>query len=192
MAPKVPSPSPWRPWSDLPLELAYLVLRRLPAHVDRIRFTAVCSHWHAAVGEGPLPPPPPLLALPDGTVYSLPLAEPFRFPRCASYTDACANWLVFSFNDGNVFLKDPFSSATLALPPPSRVRVGNRRVRHQDNAEHLSIDKVMLCSPRLAAAIVWFDGSTRIAVCRPGAAYSWWSLSRPPGFSNDGFSSGFT
>ncbi|TVU24390.1 hypothetical protein EJB05_26824, partial [Eragrostis curvula] len=178
MAPNVP-PSSWRPWSDLPLELAYLVLRRLPAHVDRIRFTAVCSHWRAAAGEGPLPPPPPLLALPDGTVYSLPLDEPFRFARSAGYTDACENWLVFSGDgdDKGIVLKDPFSNATLTLPPPSRFRYGPRRVKPKDAKRLSSTNKLKFCSPHLVAAIVKFRGSTRIAVCRPGSY--WWSVSMP-------------
>ncbi|TVU24451.1 hypothetical protein EJB05_26888, partial [Eragrostis curvula] len=56
-------------WSDIPLELAGLVLLRLPAHVDRVHFAAVCPQWRAATRVVPLPPPLPLLALPDGTVH---------------------------------------------------------------------------------------------------------------------------
>lgn len=184
---KVPPPSPWRPWSDHPLDLANQVLRRLPAHVDRIRFTAVCSHWRAAAGMGPLPPPPPLLALPDGTVYSVPIAQPFSFPRGAGYTDACANWLVFSgdgdSDDGQcIVLKDPFSDATVTLPPLSRNRVGKRRVKIKD-VKHIIMDKVMFCSPRLVAAILRFQEGTWIAVCSPGAN-SCWSVSIP---TDDGY-----
>jgi hypothetical protein len=29
-------------WSDIPLDLAGRILRRLPAHVERLRFAAVC------------------------------------------------------------------------------------------------------------------------------------------------------
>ncbi|KAF8749608.1 hypothetical protein HU200_012626 [Digitaria exilis] len=160
-----------------------MVLRRLPAHVDRIRFTAVCSHWRAAPMAGPMPPPPQLLALPDGTVYSVPLSEPFHFPRCAGYTDACANWLVFFSGDDSddvIILKDPFSDATLALPPLSRNCVGNRPFKAKD-AKNLTMDKLMFCSPRLVAAIVQSRGATWIAVCCPGLD-SWWSVSIP---SND-------
>ncbi|KAK3119259.1 hypothetical protein QOZ80_9BG0716740 [Eleusine coracana subsp. coracana] len=109
-------------WSDIPLELAGLVLCRLPAHVDRVRFAAVCPQWRVAAREVPRPPPLPLLALPDGTVYSLPKSEPFSLPACAGYTDACSNWLLFSQEDG-CFLRDPFSNATVTLPPLSQVRV---------------------------------------------------------------------
>ncbi|KAK3120483.1 hypothetical protein QOZ80_9AG0688470 [Eleusine coracana subsp. coracana] len=76
-------------WSDIPLDVALVVLCCLPAHVDRVRFAAVCPQWRSAAWQGPLPPPLPLLALQDGTVYSL--------PPCAGYADACGgNWLFFS------------------------------------------------------------------------------------------------
>ncbi|TVU24395.1 hypothetical protein EJB05_26829, partial [Eragrostis curvula] len=107
-------------WSDIPLDLAGLVLDRLPAHVDRVRFAAVCPQWRVAAREAP---PLPLLALPDGTVYSLPGSEPFRIPACAGYKNACGdNWLLFSGEDG-CFLRNPFSNATVTLPALSRVRI---------------------------------------------------------------------
>ncbi|KAF8647650.1 hypothetical protein HU200_065287 [Digitaria exilis] len=84
-------------WSNIPLELAGLVLRCLDSHVDRVRFAAVCLQWRVAAREIPLPPPLPLLALPDGTVYSLPGRQPFHVPACSGYTEACGgNWLLFS------------------------------------------------------------------------------------------------
>jgi hypothetical protein len=39
---EVPSRGPPASWADIPMELAGLVLGRLPAHVDRVRFAAVC------------------------------------------------------------------------------------------------------------------------------------------------------
>jgi len=108
-------------WSDIPLDLAGRILRRLPAHVDRVRFAAVCPQWRAATRHGPLPPPLPLLLLSDSRVYSLPGSEPFHFPGSTGYTDACGDWLVFSGEEG-CFLRDPFSNATVTLPPLSRVR----------------------------------------------------------------------
>nr|CAB3491970.1 unnamed protein product [Digitaria exilis] len=98
-----------------------MVLGRLPAHVDRVWFAAVCPQWRAAARQGGLPPPMPLLLLPDATVYSLPGRGPFHFPSCAGYTDTCGDWLVFSGEDG-CFLKNPFSNATVMLPPLSRIR----------------------------------------------------------------------
>ncbi|XP_066337348.1 uncharacterized protein [Miscanthus floridulus] len=132
-------------WSDIPLELAGLVLCHLPAHVDRIRF---------ATREVPLPSPLPLLALPDSTVYSLPGSEPLRFPGCTAYADACGNWLAFSTEDG-CFLGDPFSNATVTLPQLFRVRAPRRHgvsetrvswVEMEDAPEKLTIYKLRRCS----------------------------------------------
>ncbi|CAN6381688.1 unnamed protein product, partial [Urochloa humidicola] len=75
------------------------ILGRLPAYVDRLRFVAVCPQWRAAARQGALPPPMPMLLLPDGTAYSLPGSKPFHFPDCAGYSDACGNWLVFYGDD---------------------------------------------------------------------------------------------
>ncbi|CAO2151213.1 unnamed protein product, partial [Urochloa humidicola] len=58
-------------WAGIPMELAGLVLGCLPAHVDRVRFSAVCPQWRVAARQGRLPPPMPMLLLPDATVYSL-------------------------------------------------------------------------------------------------------------------------
>jgi hypothetical protein len=112
-------------WADIPRDLAGMVLRLLPSRADRVRFAAVCPQWRAAARQLPLPPPLPLLALPDGTFYSLPNGERFRFPGfgCAGYKSACCGrWLVFPRDDG-CFLVDPFSGSTVVLPPLSRVRL---------------------------------------------------------------------
>ncbi|CAO2142281.1 unnamed protein product, partial [Urochloa humidicola] len=109
-------------WSDIPVELAGLVLGCLPAHVDRVRFAAVCPQWRAAARQMKVSPPMPMLLVPDGTVYSLPGSKPFRFQDCAGYTDSCGSWLVFR-DEGSCFLKDPFSNATITLPALSRVRL---------------------------------------------------------------------
>ncbi|TVU24392.1 hypothetical protein EJB05_26826, partial [Eragrostis curvula] len=163
-------------WSDILLELAGLVLLRLSAHVDRVRFAAVCPQWRFAAREIPLPPPLPLLALSEGTVYSLPGSKPFRLPVCEGYTDACGNWLFFQHEDG-CFLRDPFSNVTLTLPALTRVRV--RHVRDEpvdeagltwievDEGEELNVSKVIFCSPHLIAAILKLRGRARIGVCQP-------------------------
>ncbi|RCV38934.1 hypothetical protein SETIT_8G182500v2 [Setaria italica] len=175
-------------WSDIPVDLASLVLGRLPAHVDRVRFAAVCPQWRAAALQGGVPPSMPMLLLPDATVYSLPGSEPFRFPGCVGYTDACGtgNWLVFSGEDG-CFLRDPFSNTTVTLPALSRARLLQVGDESGDEAGHawmemgeereLDAHRIMLCSPHLIAAIFNFrrEGITRIAVCQPGAS-SWWTI----------------
>ncbi|KAL6653951.1 hypothetical protein ACP70R_007416 [Stipagrostis hirtigluma subsp. patula] len=183
-----PRRRPLSSWSDIPVELAGLVLRRLPAHVDRVRFAAVCPQWRAATRQDRLPPPLPLLAVPDGgAVYSVPRSERFRFPACVGYDDACGNWMVFSNEDG-CFLRDAFSNATMTLPALSRARlrhVGDEPVDETgltwtelDDGEgkKLTLRRLMFCSSHLVAAFVNFLGhGTRFAVCRPGPT-SWWSV----------------
>ncbi|KAF8700193.1 hypothetical protein HU200_034570 [Digitaria exilis] len=168
-------------WSDLPVELAGKILGRLPALSDRVRFAAVCPQWRAAALQGRLPPPMPLLLLPDATVYSLPGSEPFHFSSCVGHRDACGDWLVFSGEDG-FFLRNPLSNATVTLPPLSRIRVQHvgegeaGRVRMEMcEGEELFAPKIMFCSPHLVAATVRFRTETRIAVCQPGAT-SYWSV----------------
>ncbi|KAJ1290902.1 hypothetical protein BS78_02G278400 [Paspalum vaginatum] len=179
-------------WADLPPDLAGTVLRFLPAYVDRASFAAVCPQWRAAAQHPPLPPPLPLLALPNGTFYSLPYGKPFRFPGsgCAGYkTACCGSWLVFPRDDG-CFLVDPFSGATVTLPALSRVRlrppnaVAKYVVRTYPTWMHIMepkkmpiLNKLILCSPNLVAAFagspLFGSGHTsQILVCQPGAS-SW-------------------
>ncbi|XP_048553114.1 uncharacterized protein LOC125533814 [Triticum urartu] len=178
-----PSPSSW---SAIPLDLAGLVLRLLPACADRARFAAVCPQWRAAELHHRVLPVLPLLALPDGTFYSLPYSKRFRFPGCgfAGYNSACGRWLAFLRDDG-CFLVDPFTGATVTLPALSDVRL---RPPHADlkhipeherhtrgtwllirNADTLLLSKLMLCSPNLAAAFVCHEMLGQILLCRPGA-----------------------
>ncbi|CAN6372822.1 unnamed protein product [Urochloa humidicola] len=171
-------------WSDIPVELAGLVLGRLPAHVDRVRFSAVCPQWRAATRQVPLPPPMPMLLLPDATVYSLPGSEPFHFPDCAGYTNACGDWLVFLGEDG-CFLRNPFSNATVTLPALSRAQVWDvddvsvdgvsYAWMEMNEGEEMDVSKIIFCSSHLIAAIVKFtnESTNRIAVCRPGASSLW-------------------
>uniref|UniRef100_A0A452ZX15 KIB1-4 beta-propeller domain-containing protein n=1 Tax=Aegilops tauschii subsp. strangulata TaxID=200361 RepID=A0A452ZX15_AEGTS len=67
---KKPHPQPPPSWSALRLDLAGLVLSLLPVYADCACFAAVCPQWRAAARQLQLPPLP-LLALPDGTFYSL-------------------------------------------------------------------------------------------------------------------------
>ncbi|CAN6381689.1 unnamed protein product [Urochloa humidicola] len=175
-------------WANIPVELAGLVLIRLPAHVDRVRFAAVCPQWRAAARQMPLPPPMPMLLLPDATVYSLPRSEAFHFPACMGYTNACGigNWLVFSGEDG-FFLRDPFTDETVTVPALSCARFQHLGDESSDDAEDEwfgmgerklpVMHKTMCCLPHLIAAIFDYrsEQSTRIAVCQPGAS-SWWSV----------------
>ena len=101
-------------WSNIPPELAGLVLRRLHAHVDRVRFAAVCPQWRSAARQVRLPPPLPLLALKDGDIfYSMPRGEPLHFAGCNGFDTACGNWLVYR-RVGDLLLVDWIPS----LVPP--------------------------------------------------------------------------
>lgn len=180
-------------WSALPLDLAVLVVRLLPAYADRARFAAVCPQWRADARQL-LPTTLPLLALPDGTFYNIPYTKPFRFPGCgfAGYQSVCGNWLVFPREDG-CFLVDPFSGATVTLPALSCVRLrppnavakwsGSGRAKFADpystwmhirELNKLQISKLIMCSPNLVAALVGVGHTSQILMCQPGA--SAWSV----------------
>uniref|UniRef100_A0ACD5U0B7 Uncharacterized protein n=2 Tax=Avena sativa TaxID=4498 RepID=A0ACD5U0B7_AVESA len=201
-----PSPS----WSAIPMDLAVLVLGLLPAYADRARFAAVCPQWRAAARQ-PLPPPLPLLALPDGTFYSHPYSKPFRFPGCgfAEYKSICSSWLVFPRDDG-CFLVNPFSRATVTLPALSRVRlrppnavakwsdVGEAKVPdpyirwlHISESKNLHISKLILCAPNLVAALVGTGHTSQILMCQPGAlSWSVRAYDRCKGFEDMAFYQG--
>jgi hypothetical protein len=177
------------PWSDIPWDLAGRLLRLLPAYVDRARFAAVCPQWRGAARQLLLPPPLPLLAVPDGTFYSIRYGKPFRFPGfdCTDFKAvACGSWLVFSHDDG-CFLVDPFAGATVKLPSLSRIQlcpsdaVSNTRIGqpcitrmslNDDTKRTLTLNKLILCSLNLVAATFGDGPICQILVCQPGAS-SW-------------------
>ena len=72
-----PAVLPYSLWSDLPPELAALVIQRLPSYADRARFGSVCRHWcygAKLLQQASLPPsqqPLPWLNFLDGTFRSL-------------------------------------------------------------------------------------------------------------------------
>ncbi|CAL5072667.1 unnamed protein product [Urochloa decumbens] len=167
-------------WSDLPTELAGLVLCRLPAYSDRVRFGAVCRHWSFSAKQH-LPPPVPCLAFPDGTFFSLPHSESFQFPDSVGYHSSSGEWLVF-LCDGTYSLKNPFSKVTLTLPklscfcpieePEEIVPVTLKEEIPQESLDmgaEMSVYKLVVCSSLLAAAIVNLGPLYTIALCRPGA-----------------------
>ncbi|CAL4980038.1 unnamed protein product [Urochloa decumbens] len=190
-------------WSDLPADLAGLVLRRLCVHADRVRFAAVCPQWRSAARQvrTRLPPPPPLLTLKaGGTFYSMPRGEPLRFAGCDEhFATASGSWLVYR-RVYCLVLVDPFSGATMTLPDPSNAYgsedegddFGNEGDDCEDgydssseshlkwmDTHNFQVMKLIVCSPDLIAALFWSSQSYRVAVCRPGGS-SWsvaWNLS---------------
>ncbi|CAN6211657.1 unnamed protein product [Urochloa humidicola] len=175
-------------WSDLPTELAGLVLCRLPAYSDCVRFGAVCRHWSFSAKQLCLPPPVPCLAFPDGTFFSLPHSESFQFPDSVGYHSSSGEWLVF-LCDGTYSLKNPFSKVTLTLPklsclcpieePEEIIPVALEEEIPQESLDmdaEMSVYKLVVCSSLLAAAIVNLGPLYTVALCRPGADS--WLVSR--------------
>uniref|UniRef100_A0ACD6A233 Uncharacterized protein n=2 Tax=Avena sativa TaxID=4498 RepID=A0ACD6A233_AVESA len=167
-----------RSWSDIPSELAGLVLLRLPAHSDRIRFAAVCRHWCVSARQQSLPPPLPWFILPGGTFFSLPHSESFQVPNGAEFHSSCGEWLVFS-HDETCSLVNTFSKATWKLPDLDifdRINEPHEIINGHDIAYTLledvnvtmSIHKVIICLELLVAAIVDVGDLETLALCRPG------------------------
>ncbi|EES10077.1 uncharacterized protein LOC8066700 [Sorghum bicolor] len=132
-------------WSKIPTELAGLVLQRLHAHVDRVRFAAVCPQWRSAARQVRLPPPLPLLALKDGDIfYSMPRGEPLHFADCKTkagfMSTAYGNWLVYR-RYCDLLLVDPFSGATMTLPAPSSVHLADEDGGDDSMDGHDSVDE---------------------------------------------------
>ncbi|CAN6372852.1 unnamed protein product [Urochloa humidicola] len=147
------------PWSEIPLELAGVVLDRMPAYAGRVRFTAACHRWRAAEHEFP-PPLPLLLALPDGIVYSSPQRKPLRLPAAAGYVTAYCNWFLFSGTEGSgCFLRNPLSKAMVPLLALHRVRHLHKQSNgfiytHETNDASTShaVRRLLLCSTHLVIA----------------------------------------
>ncbi|TVU24393.1 hypothetical protein EJB05_26827, partial [Eragrostis curvula] len=167
------------PWPDIPLDLAGLVLSRLPAHIDRVRFAAVCRQWRAAAREVPPPPPLPLLMHGDGTAFTLfTRMKQLRFPAATGFTGACGNRLLYSGN-GACFLWDPLTNdAAVNLPPLSDFdcRLTSGESVRSWYGMNMTVIRLLLSSttPLLVTALVRFGRhESLIAVCRPGSAPRW-------------------
>ncbi|CAO2149635.1 unnamed protein product [Urochloa humidicola] len=164
-------------WSGIPVELAGLVLHCLHAHVDRVRFAAVCKQWRSAAQQVALPPPLALLALKDGsgTFYSMPRGELLRFRGCdGDILTASGNWLVYH-RLHCLLLVDPFSGATMTLPAPPFI-YGPYNGDEADYSTNFVLVKLIVCSPHLIAALFKDGSGFWVAVSRPGA--SSWSIAR--------------
>ncbi|KAG2563396.1 hypothetical protein PVAP13_8KG324300, partial [Panicum virgatum] len=112
-------------WSELPPELADLVLRRLSSHADSVCFASACCHWrHAATHYSPAAPLPPALpwiasrhgaycyrSLPDGEVHFLRRREHGHGDRIC-YGSFVDNWLLLEEpGRGRWFLENPLTGA---------------------------------------------------------------------------------
>ena len=169
------------PWSfGVPPKITAAVLRRLPSHVDRVRFTAVCRAWRAAASLQPRQPLP-WLALPDGTFFSYPGSAPLRFPNAARYHGSSGDCLLLRGDaagggDGYM-LVHAFSGDTIMwLPDLSSVRfvvrVGEwlawRSITDDQRApKDTAVRKLAICPGQLVVAMVGDGRLNKIAMCRP-------------------------
>jgi hypothetical protein len=177
-----PPSSPWS--STLPSKIAAGILRRLPSHVDRVRFAAVCRPWRAATGHH-AQPTLPWLALPDGTFFGFPGSAALRFHDAAGYHGSCDDWLIFNGGgDGHggdgYLLANPFSGDTVRLPGLSSVRfvvhkngaaLAWRRITDDRRSPvgTTTVRKMVMCPGQVVAAIVGDGRFGKIAMCRPDA-----------------------
>uniref|UniRef100_A0ACD5YIX6 Uncharacterized protein n=1 Tax=Avena sativa TaxID=4498 RepID=A0ACD5YIX6_AVESA len=175
-------------WSDLPLDLAGIVLCRLHTHADHVRFGSVCRHWRHAVKllHSPSSPPPlPWLSfrddgtferLTDGKRHSLFLET---YEKCRGSFD---NWLLLEdvrAGHRHHYLKNPLTGDVVILPghckePVRRgcdVDVESRVVPPSSTDFHLR--KVVMCANGLIAAKITYHGLPDVVVfCWPGMS-SW-------------------
>ncbi|XP_022685087.1 uncharacterized protein LOC111258261 [Setaria italica] len=163
-------------WSDIPVKLSGLVLGRLPVHVDRVRFAAVCPPSGARPRSRGACPRRCRCSCSQVPPCAASQEAPFHFPGCTGYTNACGtgNWLVFSGED-DCFLRDPFSNETVTLPALTRARmwdVGDQSVdeaghawMEMDEEEERNASKIIFCSPHLIAAIFRFMSDRERSDC---------------------------
>ena len=176
------SPSTSSPWSFdlLPSKIAAAVLRRLPSHVDRVRFTAVCRAWRAAASLQPRQPLP-WLALPDGTFFSYPGSAPLRFPNAARYHGSSGDCLLLRGDaagggDGYMLVHAFSGDTIMCLPDLSSVRfvvrggewLHWRSITDDKRApKDTAVRKVVMCPGRQIVAAMVGDGRlNKIAMCR--------------------------
>ncbi|KAL6870940.1 hypothetical protein ACP4OV_014788 [Aristida adscensionis] len=175
-------------WSDLPAELAGLILYRLPPrHADHLSFRAVCRQWRLAARRRRALPwlrlggARAFRCLPGGELRSF-TGWPAGECECDA-AGACSSdgWLLLERRRSPgrracfFFLADPFSGATIELPPRLPGVAGD-----DDDAAMIPVvslaDKMAVRSPdRLVAASLH---GMAIGFFTPGAAT--WSVSPPP------------
>jgi hypothetical protein len=180
IAPAKPPLPEARPWSDLPPELAGLVLCRLPFLADRVHFGSVCRHWrHAVRQQAPaLPPAFPWIisfngltyrSIQDGQVHRL--SRPSKSTACWGFSE---NWLLLArpwhgHDPKNYnFLENPLSGAVIPLPGQL-----DPEMSVNGFAELACIQKFIVCSNNVIVATT--ISCPLVACCRPGM--SSWSTS---------------
>jgi hypothetical protein len=167
-------------WSDLPVDLAGLVLRRLPSLADRVCFGSVCRHWrHAARQQAPVLPPalPWTITSSTGKAQSIPDGEvhrlcPGKLAQCACSSES---WLLMigkasrhDTTESLNFLKNPLSGAIVLLPDPGSL------LRH--GAGLYCVTKFIVCRSDLVVATTTDNIPSYkdpLIACSPGTSPSW-------------------
>jgi hypothetical protein len=193
----VPAGLPYSLWSNLPPELAGLVIQRLPSYADRARFGSVCRHWRYAaklLQQAPLPPsqqPLPWLNFLNGTFRSLPEGEEHNLRPDKPLVQV--QWFRLSANKGWVlfkeglsgpahrhYLKNPLSGAVIRLPGHCKAPIilphgddhddSSNVPPSSSDSEEFNIWKVIVCtSDVIAAKISYHRLPDVVACCRSGS-----------------------
>lgn len=191
------------PWSDLPQELAGLILRRLPSHADRLSFGAVCHDWRLAVKQQ-RPRAMPWINLGPGSYQSIVDGKIYRFAAPGCHPRASfGSWFLYE-HSGRLFLRDLLSGNTPAIEIPCHY---HECTEGCDVAAHdrgmtvtlmggmgmarLTMYKIVVCSFHLLAAILYTGGTSTafsFAFFRPHMLS--WSLLRASDYRDIAFHRG--
>ncbi|XP_051198274.1 uncharacterized protein [Lolium perenne] len=126
----------------------------------------------------------PCLALPDGRFYAFQLGFSVLKPDDIhpgspdeSYRGATSDKLLFLTDCYGLYsLVNPFTGSERLLPIPSGFRLHEEEIDEEEGygSEEMPVRKMVVCSEGgLVAAIVGHERSSRAALCKPEAAWSW-------------------
>ncbi|KAF7035107.1 hypothetical protein CFC21_046028 [Triticum aestivum] len=104
------------PWSELPPDLLFLVLSRLPSYADRVSLRAVCRPWRSAARLQPFAwlfvRADTFLALPEGALHRMPLDRNQILLRVPIAT---GRMFFLVHRDGSCYLTNPSSGESTPL-----------------------------------------------------------------------------
>ncbi|KAK1646124.1 hypothetical protein QYE76_063929 [Lolium multiflorum] len=162
------SASPPPCWTDLPRDIAGLVLARFGSDDDRLAFAATCREWRLVAQLHPtlLPPALPFINLGDGAYRSIADGKVHRFamPVHSSADDSFGNILLGQHHgSGQCFIYDPFSPSMPAIDVPCRYKYSFLKSTFLDQlspstgqGDHViwnPVKKIIILSPRLVVAM---------------------------------------
>ncbi|KAJ3668608.1 hypothetical protein LUZ61_022562 [Rhynchospora tenuis] len=170
------SPSEFRDWAHLPVEIVEVISEKVKSITDYVRFRAVCSPWRSASLSQPrhLPPQLPWLMIPympnperfppdkkddgirlfydhwESKMRKLHLPETIGMMCCANYR----GWLLLVAPEGKeVFLLNPLTRVRVQLPPFT-LPVKRLRDRGGSGAPHPANDVSRLFKPPMGNFVI--------------------------------------